>query len=761
MDAAVLLDGILRSSIDMAIAAADVDLIVRYMNPAAEKMFGRSAADTIGKTVAEVHKAESVDHERFRIAMEIVKKDGEHIFTYVRDKDGGEQRYIEARISCIWSVDHTLIGYVMAARDITSRRLSAESLQYRVQIDKLIASISTGFINITGSEVKSEIRNALEHVGVVLGVDNSCTVLFSDEGVPDELFRWSPHQLPDTAGKCNTLLLERSADDKLRLFASNSMPWFKEIIGKGEVICINTLDAVPEPDNSILSGKGIKSMIVAPMALGGQPAGFLSFSTVMSERQWTPEDVLLVKMISEIFANAVTRGKNEQMLKTLAHYDPLTGLPNRILFNDRLNQAIEQATRNSRLVALLFLDLDSFKLVNDTLGHDVGDLLLKETSQRLVSNVRKSDTVARMGGDEFTVILSNIEQDKYAVGVANKIIEAVSKPYYLNGQECSVGVSIGVSIFPNDSHYASVLLKNADIAMYQVKEHGKNGFQFFSSGMNTRAVKRLKIERSLRRNLENQLFKITYQPQLDINSGMIIGLEALLHWEIKGMKDFDHREIVSVAKESGLIIPIGQWFLRRVCAQGSQWQRQGFQHVHIAVKIHSRQFKQENLAGIIKQTLDETGLAPNSLELELTEGTIMKDVDDSIGIIKELKAIGLSITIDNFGTGYSSLSHLKRFPIDSLKIDRQFIQNVTTDMDYSVIAKAIIALAHTLNMKVIAEGVETFEQLEFLRSLKCDEAQGHLFSSPLSAEDITQQLTEEQYFILLTRETGGAVSPSG
>jgi EAL domain-containing protein (putative c-di-GMP-specific phosphodiesterase class I) len=297
--------------------------------------------------------------------------------------------------------------------------------------------------------------------------------------------------------------------------------------------------------------------------------------------------------------------------------------------------------------------------------------------------------------------------------------------------------------------------------MYQVKEHGRNGFQFFSSNMNKRAVKRLKIENGLRKNFEKQRFKITYQPQLDINSGMIIGLEALLHWEIQGMGEADSQEILSVAEEGGLIIPIGKWFLHCVCSQVNQWKRQGSHHVRVAVKIHGRQFKQENLAGTIKQTLYETGLSPDSLELELTEGTIMQDVENSIGIIRELKDIGLRITIDDFGTGYSSLSHLKRFPIDSLKIDKLFVQNVTTDMDYSSIARAIIALAHTLNMKVAAEGVETFEQLEFLRSLRCDEAQGPLFSSPLPAEDITQQLIEEQYFILLKRETGGTIPPSG
>ncbi|KWT90525.1 bifunctional diguanylate cyclase/phosphodiesterase [Candidatus Magnetominusculus xianensis] len=758
MDTALLLDGILRSSMDMAIAAADLDLIVRYVNPAAEKMLGCNAADVIGKSVALVHMIGNVAAERFDAAMEILRRDGEHVFTFMNSNSGGEQQYIEARVSAIWSIEHTLIGYAMAARDVTQRRLSAESLQYRVQIDKLIASISTSFINIAASEVKSEIRNALERVGIVLGVDNSCAVLNSDEGVPDELFLWSPHQLPNTSGKCNTQLLELREDNKLQLFTSNSMSWFREMIGKGEVLCINTLDTVPEPERSILSSEGLKSMIVAPMSLAG---GFLAFSTIMSERHWSAEDILLVKMISEIFANAITRGKNEQMLKTLAHYDALTGLPNRILFNDRLNQAIEQAMRNSRLMAVLFLDLDNFKLINDTLGHNIGDLLLVEASQRLLSNVRKSDTVARMGGDEFTIILSNIARDKYAVSVANKIIDAISKPFHLNGHECSVGVSIGVSIFPNDAADADVLLKNADIAMYQVKERGRNGFQFYSAGMNTRAVKRLKIENNLRKNLEKQLFKITYQPQLDINTGMIIGLEALLHWEITAVEDVSQREIVSVAEESGLIIPIGQWFLRCVCAQGSQWQAQGFQHVHIAVKIHTRQFKQENLTGIIKQTLDETDLVPNSLELELTEGTIMQDVEQSIGIIKDLKAIGLYITIDDFGTGYSSLSHLKRFPIDSLKIDRQFIKNVTTDMDYAAIAKAIIALAHTLNMTVTAEGVETVEQLEFLRSLKCDEAQGNLFSSPLSAEDISQQLIEEQYFIIFKRETGGTAPHSG
>ncbi len=443
-----------------------------------------------------------------------------------------------------------------------------------------------------------------------------------------------------------------------------------------------------------------------------------------------------------VLAHDITQRKlAEERLTFLAHHDGLTDLPNRPLFMDRLNQALARVKWHQRLVAVLFLDLDHFKRINDSLGHDMGDLLLKAVAERLSSCVRAGDTVARIGGDEFTIVLADVAQAEDVPKVGQKIIDTISRPFSLMGQEFFITISMGISIFPNDGQDAQILVKNAYAAMYRAKEQGRNHYQYYSPAMNVRTLERLALESNLRHALARKELLLYYQPRVDLETGRITGVEALLRWQYPDLGLVSPSQFVPLAEETGLIIPIGEWVLRTACAQNKLWQSMGLSPVRVAVNLSARQFEQRNLVETIGRVIKETGLDPNYLELELTEGLIMKNPEITIATLRSLHEMGIQVSIDDFGTGYSSLSYLKRFPIHALKIDQSFVRDIIIDPDGTVIVTAIILLAHSLKLKVIAEGVETQDQLDFVRSLKCHEIQGYFFSKPLPSEEMTRLLT--------------------
>jgi diguanylate cyclase (GGDEF)-like protein/PAS domain S-box-containing protein len=428
----------------------------------------------------------------------------------------------------------------------------------------------------------------------------------------------------------------------------------------------------------------------------------------------------------------------------LAQHDFLTGLPNRVLLTERLNQAIGQANRHKKQVALLFLDLDHFKNINDSLGHAIGDQLLQSVADRLAAAVRVTDTVCRQGGDEFVILLSEIEQHLDATYVADKLLAAFALPHVINGHELYVSLSIGISFYPDDGKDVDTIMQNADTAMFHAKANGRNKLQYFRADMNTSAVRRLAIEGSLRRALRQGEFQVHYQPQIDLTSGAMIGAEALIRWQ-----DTEHglvlpEQFVSIAEECGLIVPIGRWVLREACRQTQAWLDAGLAVVPVAVNVSAAEFRHKDfLAGVVL-ILKETGLAPHYLELELTESLLMQDSETSAQMLDSLKAMGVLLAIDDFGTGYSSLSYLKRFPIDTLKIDQSFVHDLTTNADDATIVSAVISMGKNLNQRVIAEGVETAEQLAFLRVHQCDEGQGFLFSQPLTATDFGMLLGKQK-----------------
>ena len=448
--------------------------------------------------------------------------------------------------------------------------------------------------------------------------------------------------------------------------------------------------------------------------------------------------------VIETFEDITERKHYQEQLEYQANFDGLTGLPNRNLLGDRIRQAMLMSLRSRQEVAVLVLDLDNFKLINDTMGHEEGDALLKMVAERLRGCVRGGDTVAHQGGDEFTIVISADALTENAALIAGKILETLARPFAVNGSALVITGSIGISVFPKDGDDVQLLVRNAETAMYRAKEQGRNTCQFYTAEMNARSEVRVALEHELRQALERAEFLVYYQPKVSLRTGRVTGMEALVRWQSpdRGMVGPD--TFIPLAEETGLIVPLGAWVLRTVCAQNRAWQDAGLPALTVAVNLSPRQFRQQDIAALIEDALTGAGLDPRFLELEITESMVMRDANRVAALLGDLKRLGVALSMDDFGTGYSSLSYLKRFPFDKLKIDKSFVCDITRDPDNAAIAKAIIAMAHSLHLKVIAEGVETQGQLEYLRSHGCDEMQGYYFSRPVPAREFEILLREHR-----------------
>ena len=496
-----------------------------------------------------------------------------------------------------------------------------------------------------------------------------------------------------------------------------------------------------------LTKQGAESYLLFPIFLDESLSAIITLG-FQGKPSCSDEDLTQARRLADRVAVALSNASWEEKLYHQAHYDGLTDLPNRVLLKDRLPQALVRAQRNGSLVAVLFLDLDRFKSINDSLGHAIGDLFLKEIVHRLIHCVRSVDTVARLGGDEFTIIIPDLDPEQDVMtnltAIADKILVSVCQPFVLSGHEVSATASIGIALYPRDGDTFDDLLKNADSAMYHAKAMGRGNYQFYSKELNAAAVERLDMENSLRHSLENDELELYYHPLVDIETGCIVGAEALLRWwhPEKGMIYPDR--FIPLAEQTGLIVPIGEWVIRTACQQNKVWRTAGYAPVRISVNLSARQFLDEYLVHKISRILVDTRLDADGLALEITEGIVMEDVDLTIKTLRDLRAMGLYLAIDDFGKGYSSFSYLKRFPINALKIDRYFVRDITTDPYDSAIVGTITALGHSLNLKVIAEGVETAEQLEVLRARQCNEIQGHLISKPLPAREFEALLQRDE-----------------
>ena len=444
-----------------------------------------------------------------------------------------------------------------------------------------------------------------------------------------------------------------------------------------------------------------------------------------------------------VFADLSEKKQAEAHLHHLSYYDALTELPNRLLLEDRLFQALATASSNNSLVAVLHLDLDRFKTINDTLGHPFGDKLLQAVAERLTGNIRGSDTLARFSGDEFAVVLTDVGSQENAALVARKILDALARPFDLDGHEVFITPSIGIAFYPIDAANKDDLIRNADTAMSHAKAQGGNGYRFYGAEMNAMVSQRLALETSLRYALERNEFLLYYQPQVNLHSGKIIGMEALLRWQHPERGLVSPAEFIPLLEETGLIVPVGEWVLRTACAQNRAWQNAGLPPMRMAVNLSAHQFRQADLTEMVCQALQDSGLEPELLELEVTESIMIQDLQTTITTLNQLHVIGIQISIDDFGTGYSSLSYLKRLPISKIKIDQSFVRDICADPDDAAIADAVISLGHSLKMQVIAEGVETAEQLDYLRAHGCDEMQGYYFSHPLPAEAFAELVSSQ------------------
>jgi diguanylate cyclase (GGDEF)-like protein len=451
-------------------------------------------------------------------------------------------------------------------------------------------------------------------------------------------------------------------------------------------------------------------------------------------QEWTTNEIKLAQTLGTHLYMAVMQRRVEDMIRHQASHDRLTGLPNRLLFDERLSLALAYAYQQGEMLAVMFLDLDRFKVINDTLGHAIGDQLLQQVAQRISGCLKKSDTIARWGGDEFTLILPQINSANDATKIAKRIIRTLNEPFTCGKQEFHVTTSIGIALAPYDGEDAETLLKNADTAMYRAKQQGKNSFQLYAADMNTQALEQLVLANDLYKALNRGEFLLHYQPQVDLKTGKIVGTEALVRWQhpVRGL--VPPNQFIPLAEETGQIAAIGEWVLQTACAQNQAWQAAGYPPIRVAVNLSARQFQQQNLAQLIHRVLAETGLKAQYLEVEITESIAMQDIHVTIAVLDELRTMGVHISMDDFGTGYSSLATLKRFPLHTLKVDREFVKDLMTNSKDAALIQAIVTLGHGLDLDVIAEGVETLEQQEFLYSIGCDAMQGYLFSKPLPAE---------------------------
>jgi diguanylate cyclase (GGDEF)-like protein/PAS domain S-box-containing protein len=692
----------------------DRDFVCGFSNSQYAKFFGFSKTGIIGK-----HMWEVIGRDNFDATLPHLHRvmDG-HAVTYEAERISCEGVKRQMHVSFAPDVDAfgKVKGSYALVIDVTDSKIAENAIRTHALQQEAIAVY--GQFALESRDIEALVSNAAAMVTSGLDIDHSGVFRFI-QGQQDLTLvagvGWN-------AGAVGSATINASAGTSMCAALTSSSP-----------VIVADLRVASHAIFPLLaqSGQRLAGLEVAIPTSDG-PFGILG-AYRSDGRGFTREDCSFLKAIATALGTAIGRQRVEERLSHVAQFDSITGLPNRRLFHDRLLQAMARARRRKSAIALIFLDLDGFKEINDTLGHKAGDRLLRVVGARLKHSLREGDTVARLGGDEFTVILEDLHDRDEASAVAQKVLGALAKPLMLEKQEFAVTASAGLTIYPEDSRNVETLLKNADTAMYYAKDRGKNNLQSYTPLMTTLKRERVTLENQLRRAVECGELFLQYQPQVDLQHGGIVGVEALARWLHPDLGVVSPGRFIPLAEKSGLIVPIGRWALATACAQGVAWQKSA-PAVRIGVNVSARQFRGDLFQTVVA-ALAATGLDAQWLELELTESLLMEDPETARATLLKLKGLGVKIAIDDFGSGYSSLSYLRHFPIDRLKIDQSFIRDLTTSPDDAAIARAIIALGHNMNIRVVAEGVETAEQLAFLRDNGCDVMQGFFYSEPVSASD--------------------------
>ncbi len=706
------LRGIMDTVAD-GIISIDESGIINSFNPAAEVIFGYTSTDLIGKSLnAIVPPSDKKKHNGYirkyikTGKAKIIAVGGREVSGHHKD---GTIFPIELSVTEMWHGKQRLFTAIV--RDITERKKAEDEL--RKAHDELEIRVEERTRELTREITeRRHAESRLRLAGEVIDNLNNAVIILS------------PRFKVTAVNPAYTLITGYQAEEVI-----GRQPPFKRALKKYPELYESMLNDIKYPGHWEGEFWGKRKN-------GERIAKRLAISAITGEEGDVQQYAAIISDITE-------RKMAEERIFFQANYDALTGLPNRALFHDRLEIALPSHRRLGRKLGLMFIDLDGFKLVNDTMGHDIGDLLLKEAGVRLGKCIRSGDTVARLGGDEFTVIMPNLTDPRHTPLVAQRVLDALARPFNLERQETFISASIGVTIFPDDATTSNELLKNADAAMYRAKEHGKANYQFYTSDLNKEVKERLDFKNGLVKAMERGEFSLYYQPKLEIGTNRITGAEALMRWNRRGHGLISPVKFIPVMEETGQVVEVGAWAIRTACERHISWKKKGLPPLRIAVNLSARQLREESFISIVEQILKETGVSPAGLEIEITESMLMSDQEKAVKALGELHDMGIHIAMDDFGTGYSSLSYLKRFPIDTIKIDQSFVADIATNPDDAVIIKTIINMGQNLNRRIVAEGVENKGQLAVLNEYNCDEIQGYLFSPPLPEKEFIGFIKEK------------------
>lgn len=725
--------GIFENAVE-GIFQSTVDGHYITVNPMLASIYGYDSAEELMATLTDIsHQLYVVPDRRLefvRIMEDQGIVQGFESQVYRRD---GSVIWISECARAVKDEAGNILGYEGTVENITRRKEAETEL---IKRDNLLQGVAqaTHYL-LTNTAFEDAIQQALSILGQAAGVDR----VYIYENHPHTergdmsmslRYEWTQPEVPSALGApywCSLSYAE-----------SGLSHWYDRFLQGRSVMGITRLMSPAEQE--VLNRDRIRSIIMVPIFMNNSLWGYIGFDECHTERQWTASEESMLVAIAASIGGAIQRQNTEAQMRYQAFHDALTGLPNRAFYDHHLDISLAHSRRNGETFGVMFLDLDRFKTINDTLGHAVGDQLLKLTTQRLTQCLRDEDTIARWGGDEFTLLLPNLKTPEDAAKVAQRISRILKPVFRLENHDLHITCSMGIAIYPQDGEDADTLLKNADVALYRAKEQGRNNYQFYTAALNSRASERLTLDNSLHRALERDEFVLHYQPQINLETGQITQIEALIRWQHPELGLLSPQTFIPLAEENGLIVPIGEWVLQTACAQVKQWHDLGLTNLRMAVNLSAHQFQQPNLVERITQILEHSGLAPEHLELEITETAFMKDVQVAQVLLQLLREMGVRIALDDFGTGYSSMYYLREFPLNSLKIDCSFIRDLEHSSQAIAIIEAIITLGRGLNLSVVAEGVETVAQQEQLRSLQCQEMQGFLFSPPLDAEEATHFL---------------------